>query len=78
MANRAGSTREETKNMSPNKCPHCGVKLGNFLWADACPHCQHELEHNTRPLVASPAKKLPGEASWLMRGLRRVVKIIES
>jgi hypothetical protein len=64
--------------MSLNRCPHCGIKLGNFLWADFCPHCQQELKHNTRPLVAGPPKKPASEASWLMRGLRRVVKIIES
>ena len=33
------------------KCPHCGIKLGNFLYADACPYCHEELKHNTRPLI---------------------------
>lgn len=63
--------------MALTKCPHCGVKLGNFLWADACPHCQHELEHNTRPLVTAPARKPMGQAWLPMKWLRWVVQRIE-
>ncbi|ACB74513.1 hypothetical protein Oter_1228 [Opitutus terrae PB90-1] len=40
--------------MSSRNCPHCGHRLGNYLYADACPSCHRELTHNTRPLVTPP------------------------
>jgi hypothetical protein len=43
--------------MSIMRCPYCRQKLGNYLYADECPHCQEELEHNTTQLSA------PGEDS---------------
>ena len=36
--------------MNLYKCPHCHVKLVNFLYADDCPHCHTELKHNTKLL----------------------------
>lgn len=64
--------------MNKSKCPHCGIKLGNFLYADACPHCHHELEHNTKPLVSAPANELHKEAAWPIRVFLRVVRLVES
>jgi hypothetical protein len=63
--------------MNKSKCPHCGIKLGNFLYADACPHCHHELEQNTKPLIAAPAHELPKEAAWPIRLSLRVVRLVE-
>src|SRR5580698_10028509 len=47
--------------------PHCGIKLGNFLYADACPFCHEELKHNTRPLVSATKKDSQKPKSWPVR-----------
>ncbi len=64
--------------MNPSKCPHCGVPLANFRYADACPHCHEELKHNTRPLdpgaKPDPARPNP----WLLRMLIKVLRYGES
>ena len=39
--------------MNMQKCPHCGVKLGNLMYADACPHCHKELVHNRKPTLST-------------------------
>jgi uncharacterized protein (DUF983 family) len=59
------------------KCPHCHVKLGNYLYADACPHCGEELKHNTAPLLP-PVAKATGPRSLPVRAFLRVVRFIES
>src|SRR5207244_1345481 len=60
------------RKMNITKCPHCGVKLGNFLYADACPHCHEELKHNTRPLLSTP-KQDPRKAKlWPVRMFKRL------
>jgi hypothetical protein len=64
--------------MNKSKCPHCGVKLGNFLYADACPHCHHELEHNTKPLTSAPAHEPDKEAAWPIRLFLTAVRLVES
>ncbi|MBE7499264.1 MAG: hypothetical protein HS113_02935 [Verrucomicrobiales bacterium] len=64
--------------MNRAKCPHCGVKLGNYAYADACPHCHEELVHNTRLLVATPKAKSPKAQSWLVRTFFRIVRCVES
>jgi uncharacterized OB-fold protein len=40
--------------MNISKCPRCGVKLGNFPYVAACPHCHEELNHNTTNLLPVP------------------------
>jgi hypothetical protein len=64
--------------MNRSKCPHCGVKLGNFLYADACPHCHEELKHNTRPLI--PARKRDSQKAqpWVARIFFKIVRFVES
>lgn len=64
--------------MNLSQCPKCGVKLGNFLYADACPHCHQELHHNTRPMVSVAAVQHRQNPAWLVRVFRRLLKIIES
>ncbi len=64
--------------MNTTKCPHCGAKLGNFVYADACPHCHRELKHNTLPLVPS-TKSQPAEArSWPARTFDHIRRLVES
>jgi hypothetical protein len=64
--------------MNRSKCPHCGVKLGNFLYADACPHCHEELKHNTKPLIPARRKDPHKPQLWLVRMFFRLVRIVES
>lgn len=64
--------------MHVSKCPHCGAKLGNYLYADACPHCHHELLHNTRPLVPAAAIHARQHTAWPFRLLRNFVRLVES
>ena len=64
--------------MNTSKCPHCGLKLGNFLHADACPHCHHELLHNTRPLIPNPVAPPRVGYTSLLRCLRRIRAFVES
>ncbi len=64
--------------MFKSKCPHCGLKLGNFLYADACPECRQALKHNTRLLVAAPQKKAAQVRSWPVRFFRSIVRFAES
>jgi hypothetical protein len=64
--------------MNTSKCSHCGVRLGNFLYADACPHCHEELKHNTRPLVPAPKRDLPKAKSWPVQMFTRVLRLVES
>jgi len=64
--------------MNNQKCPHCGVKLGNFLYADKCPHCHNELEENTKPLIPIP-KPVPSQARvWLNQAWLRLTNFVES
>jgi hypothetical protein len=64
--------------MNKTKCPHCGVTLGNFLYADACPHCHHELEQNTEILISAPANQPQTEEAWPIRLCLGVVRLVES
>ncbi len=64
--------------MPKTNCPHCGVKLGNFLYADACPSCLHPLEHNLRSLRAAPEKVAPRAPGWAMRAFTRLMRFVES
>jgi hypothetical protein len=64
--------------MNKSKCPACGGKLGNFLYAKACPHCHAELLENTRALTEIPKPASPKVASWLARAYSRVVRFVES
>jgi predicted amidophosphoribosyltransferase len=64
--------------MSKSKCPHCGAKLLNFRYADACPHCHEELKENTRPLVVSLKPMSSKPRMWLARAWSRVARFVES
>ena len=64
--------------MNKSRCPYCGIKLGNYLCADACPHCHEELKHNTRRLAPARKQDSPMPKSWLVRGVFRIVHFVES
>jgi hypothetical protein len=64
--------------MNKSRCPHCGVKLGNFLYADACPHCHEELEQNTKPLIPARKKDPQSVQPWLFRIFFGIVRFVES
>jgi hypothetical protein len=62
--------------MFEKRCPHCGVKLGNFLYADACPHCHEVLKQNL-PMRAVQVKVATAQ-SWPVRAFFSVVRFVES
>ena len=62
--------------MFKQKCPDCGFKLGDFLYADACPNCKVILKHN-QATVSLP-KKIARSKSWLVRPFFRIVQFVES
>jgi hypothetical protein len=63
--------------MFGKNCPHCGIKLGDFLYADACPHCHEVLEDNL-PMHTSAYVKVAGAKSWPIRAFFSVVSFVES
>jgi len=63
--------------MNRYKCPHCGVRLGNFLYADACSDCHEELKHNTRALFA-PKSALQKPSAWPRQLFIRLLRFVES
>ena len=58
------------------KCPECGFKLGDFLYADACPNCREVLEQNR--VKPAPIKKVPGPRSWPVRVFLTILHFVES
>jgi hypothetical protein len=64
-------------DMFAAKCPHCGVKLGNFLYADACPHCHEVLKANL-PMHTSAEVKAVTVKSWPVRAFFKLVRLIET
>ena len=64
--------------MNKSRCPHCGVKLGNFLYADACPHCHEELKQNMEPLIPARRKDPKKAQSWLVRIFFSIMRFVES
>lgn len=54
------------------------MKLGNYLYADACPHCKKGLEHNTKVFDAPRVKDPKRVRSWPIRCFFGIVKLIES
>lgn len=60
------------------RCPHCGIKLGNFVYADACPSCHEELKHNTAPLLPAKKKDPQRRRSWPVRIFFKIVRFVES
>ena len=71
-------TKEKGINMFGKRCPHCGLKLGNYLYADNCPHCHEELKNNTRKLIAVPKKLLDEEKAWPVRWFMKLMRLVES
>jgi hypothetical protein len=67
-----------TQKTNISKCPHCGVKLGNFLYADRCPHCHEELKHNTKRTFSAPAQDSRIAKLWPIRIFKRFLRFVES
>lgn len=72
------SERGVRNTMYKTKCPHCGFKLGNYVYADACPKCRHELEYNTRLLIPALRKDSPRIRAWPMRMFFGFIRLVES
>lgn len=64
--------------MNETKCPHCGMKLGNFMYAYECPYCHEELKHNKLPLGLAIKKNSPKPKSWPVSLFFRIVRLVES
>jgi hypothetical protein len=72
-----GISRALVKIMFGTKCPRCGVKLGDYLYADACPHCHEVL----RRILADPTPvhaKAATPRSWPIRAFFRIRDFVES
>lgn len=75
---KTNTTIKKANAMNISRCPHCGVKLGNYLYADACPHCHEELKHNTKPLTPTP-KQQPHKAQlWPARFFFGILRLVEA
>jgi hypothetical protein len=64
--------------MNLSKCPHCGVKLGNFLYAEACPRCHGVLEHNSQTRLTPVREEITEMRSWPVRAFFSLVRFVES
>jgi hypothetical protein len=64
-------------DMFKTKCPHCGAKLGDFLYAVACPHCHEVLKHNL-PIHTPVHLKVVRAKSWPVRAFFSIVRFVES
>ena len=64
--------------MFKRKCPHCGARLGDFLYADACPHCHEVLEHNNQAKLKPAHAKVTKTRSWPVRTFFSLVRFVES
>jgi hypothetical protein len=64
--------------MNMSRCPRCGVKLGNFLYADVCPHCDEGLRHNAKPLVPARQPAPLKERRWPVRIFSSILRLVES
>ena len=64
-------------DMFANKCPHCGFKLGDSLYADAGPHC-HEVLRANLPMHTSAQATVATAKSWPVRAFFSIVRFVES
>ena len=64
--------------MFKRKCPHCGVRLGDFFYADACPHCHEVLEHNNQARLTPVRAMVTKTRSWPVRAFFGLVRFVES
>lgn len=59
------------------ECPQCGFKLGDFLYADVCPHCHEELKRNL-PMRTPAHVKVATAKSWPVRAFFSIARFVES
>lgn len=64
--------------MGTTKCPHCRNRLGDFLYANFCPHCHRELAHNTVPLAIHSLREPVRKQGWFIGLCLKVRNLIES
>ena len=64
--------------MFKRRCSHCGVRLGGFLYADACPHCHEVLEHNSRARLTPSQERVIKTRLWPVRAFFSLVRLVES
>ncbi len=62
--------------MNRSKCPNCRQKLGDFLYAGACPRC-HKLLPQNQAEAAKP-EKMARTPSWAARTFSHIVRFVES
>lgn len=63
--------------MFGKKCPFCGVRLGDYAYADACPHC-HEVM-NCKLVDLTPVyAEATAVKSWPVRAFFKVRDFVES
>lgn len=77
LGSEGGTSHALSYIMFAKKCPHCGVKLGAFLYADVCPHCHEVLKHNL-PLLNSVHLKVATAKSWPVRAFLSIQHFVES
>jgi hypothetical protein len=72
-----GTSRACVELMFGTECLRCGVKLGNYLYADACPRCHELLKRNLAdptPVHATVATA----RSWPVRAFFGIRDFVES
>jgi Zn-finger nucleic acid-binding protein len=63
--------------MFAKKCPSCGATLGNYVYADVCPHCREVLKDNL-PLANVVHAKAATVRAWPVRAFYSVRDFVES
>ena len=71
------AAKQKGIGMFEKRCPHCGVKLGNYLYADACPLCHEVLKANL-PMHIPADVKVARPESWPVRAFFSIVRFVES
>jgi hypothetical protein len=66
-----------SSDMFKTRCPHCGVKLGDFLYADTCPRCHDVIEHNLGEQTPVHVKVARARL-WPVRVFFGLVHLVES
>ena len=63
--------------MFAKKCPSCGARLDDYLYADVCPHCRDMLKGNL-PLADVVPVKAATVRAWPVRAFYSVRGFVES
>src|SRR5262249_43449006 len=74
---KSDASKEEIIVMNRSKCPHCRQKLGDFLYADACPRCHKVLPQN-QARESAPESTVLKRKPWPVRAFMRFMRFVES